>query len=215
MLAERGRDEDDVDVRGDDLLAHGSRSGVGRRAPYERRPARKDCLDHAVPVEPDPVADDREVRGCRRSPETWRDFRSHLVVRGQDVVVAAVLDGYAPGRESVAAVRREGFIPGFVPAEHRESGHSAIVVERAGRQPPPALLVRILRGVDIEDARRGELRQVFVASALERPRHDEPLVSCRHGALDTDDAYDDRSGIRSAARDLVSAELNPPPPIPP
>ena len=52
-----------------------------------------------------------------------------LALRGQDVVRAAVLDGDAPGREPVAAVALERGLPGVVPAERREVGHSAIVVD--------------------------------------------------------------------------------------
>ena len=125
ILSERRGDENDVDVRGDDLLAHRSRSRVRRRAPHERRPAWEHGLDDAVSVEPDPVADDRKVRRCGRPSEARCHARSHLALLRQHVVRATVLDSCASGAQAVAPERLEGRVPGVVPAERYELHHVA------------------------------------------------------------------------------------------
>jgi hypothetical protein len=62
LLAERRGHEDDVHIRGDDLLACSSRAGIRGCAAHERRTTGKNRLDH-VGRERDPVPYHREI-GC-------------------------------------------------------------------------------------------------------------------------------------------------------
>jgi hypothetical protein len=63
-VPERGDEEDDVDVRGDDLLVDLGPGDLAR----ELRPSRQDGMDEAA-AERDPVADGGEVgaAACRRA----------------------------------------------------------------------------------------------------------------------------------------------------
>ena len=56
LVSERERDEDDVDVGRDDLLARRVGGRVARRAPRELRSAGEDCGDQSFRVERYPVA---------------------------------------------------------------------------------------------------------------------------------------------------------------
>ena len=103
VVPERGDEEDDVDVRSDDLLVH---LGPGH-LPRELRPPRQDGVDEAG-AERDPVADGGEVGApARRGAKPRRDLRPQLAALGVDVVGAAVLHGDARGDEAGRRVRFE------------------------------------------------------------------------------------------------------------
>ena len=122
VAVEAGGQEDDVDVRGDDLL---DRLAVGGRGhPRELRPAGHDRLDER-PLGPvrirdgDPVADRGQVAAlaggmAKPAGELGRAVRA--VVRVDDVG-APVLDGDARGLEAVGGERGELFFEGWSPAE--------------------------------------------------------------------------------------------------
>ena len=138
LLADRGDDEHDVDVRRDDLLTHVVRAGLVRCAARELRASREDRPDRRLSVvrgiERDPVADDGKLRPrLDLAPRPGREPGAGLSVLGEDVVGAAVLDGYPARVEPGSAVRSERVRPAVVPAEGREVEHTPIVAnERIG-----------------------------------------------------------------------------------
>ena len=103
VVPERGDEEDDVDVGGDDLLV-----GLGPRdLARELRPAREDGMDQSG-RKSDPVADGGIVGPARRArAEPRRDLRALLAALGVDGVGAAVLHGDARGDETGRRVRFE------------------------------------------------------------------------------------------------------------
>ena len=104
VLVDRGDDEDDVDVGGEDLLLRRLPGGLAR----ELRAAREDGLDRPALLvgarcDGDPVADGREVGGRRSVVEAPGDVAAELAELGEDVVGAAMLHGNAAGRQPGSA----------------------------------------------------------------------------------------------------------------
>ena len=132
VLGERGCDEDDVDVRGDDLLAGRLRAGVVGGTAREPGAARKDRPDRGASrltrIESDPVTDDGQFgeRAGLVAQASW-NARANVPIFGDDVPLAAMLHRHAPGHEPLCAVGLEGGVPGVVPAERREIWHTRIV----------------------------------------------------------------------------------------
>ena len=113
-----GGQEDDVDVRGDDLLDR--LAVVGRRHPRELRPPRQHGLDERRlgRRDRDPVADRGQVAAlvggmAKPTGELGRAFPA----RGVDDIGAPVLDGDARGLEAVGGMRGELVFEGWSPAE--------------------------------------------------------------------------------------------------
>ena len=103
VVPEGGDEEDDVDVRGDDLLVDLGPGDLAR----EFRPPREHGVDQAA-AERDPVADGRKVGPpARGAPEPRRDLGALLTALGVEVVGAAVLHGDARGDETGRRVRFE------------------------------------------------------------------------------------------------------------
>ena len=124
LLPERRGDEDDVDVRGDDLLAHRPDPGVRRRAPHERRPAREHGLDRRR---------FRRARPSRRRPGSppVRTLVGAAVRRAPAPRPAPsgrrTRHGAGPRRvraQAVAPVRLERGLPRVVPAERSSEMHA-------------------------------------------------------------------------------------------
>ena len=129
FLAEGSGDEDDVEIRRDHLLAHVVRALIVCGAARELRPAWHDPDDRACGVEPDPVADDREVDRRCSSSKTVGDPCAHFALSGQNVVLAAMLDRDPSRNQPELSKRRECGAPRVVPAERREFRHPCIVVD--------------------------------------------------------------------------------------
>ena len=132
-IGDRGHDEDDVDVRGDDLLAGDIGPRVVGGTARKPRPAREYGADGrgGFPgLQRDPVADDGQL-GSGLDPPSCpaRQARAGLALVREHVVGAAVLDGDAARLEAVGTVVTEGGAPTVVPAEHREVGHHPIVAD--------------------------------------------------------------------------------------
>ena len=146
-MPERGDEEDDVDVRGDDLLV-----GLGPRdLARELRPPREDGLDHAV-AQRDPVADGGEVGASRRARAELRgDLRTLLSASGVDVVGAAVLHGDARGDEAGRRVRFELRFELVRPAQVVQV-QGKYLRSSSGREPPRGRLE--LRGASGGRGRR-------------------------------------------------------------
>jgi len=106
--------ECDVDVRGEHLLAR----RIEGLLPRESRPPRQDGLDeHRLRVEPDPVADRRQLvfagKACSGS-------RADRVLSVRQVVRSPVLNSDAGGNEASGAMLGERGLPAVVPAETLE-----------------------------------------------------------------------------------------------
>jgi hypothetical protein len=144
VRAERGDDEEDVEVCADDLLTRPFGLGIVGGASGKARAARENCLNRArTGVDRDPVADDRKLasRGCLVA-NAARDASSYLAVFGQHVVGTTVLNGDASRDEPERALRLECRRPFVVPAERLERGHPGIVMEngdRLARGGPPSI----------------------------------------------------------------------------
>ena len=134
LLADRGDDEHDIDVRRDDLLSHIVRAWLVRRAPGELRAAgenrtyRRQRIFRGI--ERDPVADHGKLRPCldvasRASGQT----SAHLSALGENVVCAAMLDRDPARLEPRGTMECERLGPATVPAERREVVHARIVAD--------------------------------------------------------------------------------------
>ena len=129
LVGERGGDEHDVDVGGNDLLARALAVGVVRRAAGELGSAGEDRLDASLPLragaERDPVADDGQLGWRSRMADSSRKASPCLSDGGEHVVGASAMrDGDPAGFETVVPVRRKCRIPRVVPPERVQSGCS-------------------------------------------------------------------------------------------
>jgi hypothetical protein len=127
LLSERRRDEDDVDVCRDDLLPGRSCACVPGRPTHECRATWEHGLNDLVPVEADPVSDDRELRdgGCASEPRG--DACPHLAALRHDVVGTPVLGCDAARPQALGADLVEGRAPLLVPTKRLEVRHAGIV----------------------------------------------------------------------------------------
>lgn len=126
-------EEDDVDVRRDDLLDR--LAVVGGREARELRPSRQHGVDErrVGRRDRDPVADRGQLApGLGGVAEPAGELRRLLAARRVEEVRAPVLDCHARGLEAVGGKRGELVFEGWVPAERFEQRESPFAQAEIG-----------------------------------------------------------------------------------